>query len=75
MLLQSETLYVYTTVIRDTMDKSNATYVTIWTINTTTTTTTTTTATSPMVWQYKRSLNDISSHYTVRLFGFLDIMV
>ena len=34
MLLQSETLYVYTAVIHDTMDKSNATYVTILTINT-----------------------------------------
>jgi len=34
MLLQSETLYVYTAVIHDQMDKSNATYVTIWTINT-----------------------------------------
>ena len=33
MLLQSEILYVYTAVIHDTMDKSNATYVTIWTIN------------------------------------------
>jgi len=34
MLLQFETLYVYTAVIRvhDMMDKSNATYVTIWTI-------------------------------------------
>jgi hypothetical protein len=39
MMLQSETLYVYTAVIRDMMDKSNATYVTIYTINTTTTTT------------------------------------
>ena len=33
MLLQSETLYVCTAVIHDMMDKSNATYVTIWTIN------------------------------------------
>ena len=33
MLLQSETLYVYTAVIHDTMDKSNATYVTTWTTN------------------------------------------
>jgi hypothetical protein len=40
MLLQSEILYVYTAVIHDTMDKSNATYVTIWTVNTTTTSTT-----------------------------------
>jgi len=34
MLLQSETLYVYTPVTHDTMDKSIVTYVTIWTINT-----------------------------------------
>ena len=34
MLLQSEALYVYTAVIHDMMDISNATYVTIWTINT-----------------------------------------
>jgi len=34
MLLQSETLYVYTAVIHDMMDKFNAKYVTIWKINT-----------------------------------------
>ena len=41
MLLKSEILYIYTAVIHDTMDKSNATYIyiyiyiyiTIWTIN------------------------------------------
>jgi len=33
MLLQPETLYVYAAIIHDMMDKSSATYVTIWTIN------------------------------------------